>query len=48
MLPPAHPLQCISNYGDLMLLEWPELSDMHSRSIRWFGVTAGRHSECLH
>ncbi|ELK37684.1 Voltage-gated potassium channel subunit beta-1 [Myotis davidii] len=29
-----HPLQRISNYGDLMLLEWSELSDVHSRSIR--------------
>lgn len=42
-----HPLQRISNYGDLILLEWSELSDMHSRSIRWFCVTVGRHCECL-
>lgn len=30
--PPA--LKCISNYGNMMLLEWAELSDMHNWSIQ--------------
>lgn len=28
------PLKRISNYGNVMLLEWAELSDMHNFSIK--------------